>query len=353
MINVLVPMSGASLYSKSEQFIYPKILTELANKTLFEYSQIPFVGMKEEKKITYMLPKRELNEFGLASIIGIVSPGDNSIIELNGSTGGALCTCLMAIDEIDGESELIITSADHCILEDMDEAVEFFRLNGADAGVLTFESVHPKWSYAKLDENGLVCQTSEKKPISRHAMAGFTYFKRANDFFSAAQSVIRKQAMIDGVYYVSSCLNEMILMGLNVCRKPLSDGGYFNFYDAHAIKSFEYSLGADSRKLKDLSRSYVQKFHARDLDCVLDMFHDDAVLIDPNVNLQGKDSIHGFLSEFFSSVESLDFIEKNIVADKNKTMIEFELAIDGNKYKGVDSIVWKGNKIVSLDAYLY
>ena len=49
MINILIPMSGENLYETSSDFIYPKILTEVANKTLLEYSQLIFDNLRDEK----------------------------------------------------------------------------------------------------------------------------------------------------------------------------------------------------------------------------------------------------------------------------------------------------------------
>ena len=34
-----------------------------------------------------------------------------------------------------------------------------------DGGILTFKAMHPKWSYAKTDKNGNVCEVAEKKVI--------------------------------------------------------------------------------------------------------------------------------------------------------------------------------------------
>ena len=33
----------------------------------------------------------------------------------------------------------------------------------ADGGILTFNAIHPKWSYAKLDSNENVVEVAEKK----------------------------------------------------------------------------------------------------------------------------------------------------------------------------------------------
>jgi choline kinase/ketosteroid isomerase-like protein len=352
-MNVLIPMSGASLYQKSESFIYPKILTEVAGKTLLEHSQSVFATADESVHLIYAVPKSERKKLSLEAIINIVTENDATVFDVEGETSGALCTCLLAVDYIDLDKELIISSADHCLTEDLDEVLSFFRANDADAGVLSFESVHPKWSYASLNSEGYVKQTSEKKPISRTAMAGFFYFKKANDFVEAAKNVIRKQAMVNGVYFVSSSINEMILHGKKVLAKPLISDVYHSFYDAHSIKTFEESFSKSDKGYENLSRLYVHSFHSMDLSKVMEFFDEKAVLIDPGNTLNGKKEIYEFLKNLFTEANELVFVEKDIIAADGRSVIEFELTIDGKKMAGTDVIRWRGDKILSLSAYLY
>ncbi len=35
-----------------------------------------------------------------------------------------------------------------------------------DGGIVSFKATHPKWSYAKVNEDGFVSEVAEKKPIS-------------------------------------------------------------------------------------------------------------------------------------------------------------------------------------------
>jgi len=54
-------------------------------------------------------------------------------------------------------------------------------------------------------------QAAEKHPISRHAIAGFYWFRRAAAFLAAAQDMIRKDAHVNGIFYISLVLNELVL----------------------------------------------------------------------------------------------------------------------------------------------
>jgi bifunctional N-acetylglucosamine-1-phosphate-uridyltransferase/glucosamine-1-phosphate-acetyltransferase GlmU-like protein len=352
-MNILIPMSGPDLYQKTEGLIYPKILTEIAGKTLLEHSQSAFSKMQNTPHLIYAVPKLERKTLSLDAIIGIVTDRDATVFDVNGETGGALCTCLMALDYLDLEEELIISSADHYLDENVDEVLEYYRGKNADAGVLIFESVHPKWSYAILDEENNVKQTSEKKPISRNAMAGFFYFRKASDFIDAAKNVIRKQGQVNGQYFVSSSINEMILEGKKVVAKPLAKNGYYSFYDTHSIKVFEDFINHGHKALEEKSRDYVRAFHSRDIEVIMEFFDDSAILVDPNVELSGASAIKEFLIELFSSINNFSFIEKDIIASEDKSVIEFELSIDEKTLVGADIVRWRSGKIIALNAYLY
>ena len=46
---------------------------------------------------------------------------------------------------------------------------------------MTFPNTHPRWSYARIEDD-LVVAVAEKQPISRNATAGLYYFRRGMDF---------------------------------------------------------------------------------------------------------------------------------------------------------------------------
>jgi len=58
------------------------------------------------------------------------------------------------------------------------EAIAAFRRQELDAGTIVFDSVHPRWSFVKTNEKGLVIEAAEKRPPSRNATAGFYHFNK-------------------------------------------------------------------------------------------------------------------------------------------------------------------------------
>jgi dTDP-glucose pyrophosphorylase len=85
-----------------------------------------------------------------------------------------------------------------------------------DAGILTFESLHPKWSYVKVDEMGYVTEVAEKNPISNIATVGIYYWKKGADFVKYAKSMIAKNIRVNNEFYVCPVFNEAISDGKKI-----------------------------------------------------------------------------------------------------------------------------------------
>ena len=83
----------------------------------------------------------------------------------------------------------------------------------ADAGILTFKSTHPKWSFAKVNDEGDVTEVAEKKPISDIATVGIYYWKKGSDYVKYAEQMIEKNIRHNNEFYVCPVFNEAIQDG--------------------------------------------------------------------------------------------------------------------------------------------
>ena len=48
----------------------------------------------------------------------------------------------------------------------------------ADGGIVTFKATHPKWSFAKVNEQGLVTEVAEKKSYIKHSNHRFLLLEK-------------------------------------------------------------------------------------------------------------------------------------------------------------------------------
>jgi NDP-sugar pyrophosphorylase family protein len=238
-VQVLIPIAGYSSFFPKEEFYFPKPLVEVDGHPMIEVVIEELKRQLNVNRFFFVIGQCESRSFSLDRTLKLVTSLDSIIIEKNGETSGALSSCLLAIDELDPNQPLVIANSDQVIDDHLDQAISVFNENSAAAGVITFDSVHPRWSYVLDDGNGNVLQAFEKKVVSRNAIAGFYYYDSAKRFLNAASSVLLKNTQTDGVYYISSTLNEIILDGGLVRHFAISPSMYHSFYAPSKIKEYQ------------------------------------------------------------------------------------------------------------------
>ena len=242
MINIIIPMLGNNKFDNNIEYQYPKPLIEINKKPLIERSLDSLRMILGEKRFIFIVNATDCQSYSLDNVLRLVAEPTSVIIPLEKETGGAICSALMAIDYIDNNDPLIVLNSDQIIDYDLDKITNDFVDRDLDAGIICFDSVYPKWSYIRLDDDDNVIETSEKRPISRNAIAGFYYFKQGNMFVSSAMRTIERDARIDGRFYLSSTFNELILddKKLGYYKIPTTD--YYNFHSPQILKEYEKKL---------------------------------------------------------------------------------------------------------------
>lgn len=240
MLNIILPIASSKIHDDNEKFQFPLPLIEINGKSLIEYSLEGLISLGEDVKFIFILNENDCDRYHFDSTLRLLKP-NCEVIKINGSTSGAICSILMAIDFIDKNSECLILNYDQYIDEDLSLIIQRFRDENADGGIVTFNSVHPRWSFARIIEN-IVFETAEKNPISNYALAGFYYFKNSNDFINAAFNVIRFDESFEGKYFTSSVYNQMILKNFKIHNILIDKNKYHSFYSTQKIKEFESYL---------------------------------------------------------------------------------------------------------------
>ena len=83
---------------------------------------------------------------------------------------------------------------------------------------------------------------SYQNPISKNAIAGFYYFKSFNSFIENAFKTILDDDQLEGKFYISSVLNQLILSGLSVSSSDIPASNYLSLYSKQKIKEFDAYL---------------------------------------------------------------------------------------------------------------
>ena len=238
MIKIVVPSCGNTEFFKESY--YPKTLCEVSGEPMLQLVVDNYKSL-EEKRFVFLFLQEECNRFHTDNIARLLTDENCDIVRLKSITGGALCTCLMAVEYINTEDAIIITNNDQIINTDLDKVIAFFEKKKSDCGVICFKSVHPRWTYIRAEEKR-VLEAAEKRPISKNAIAGFYYFRHGRDFIKAACRAIEKGADYEGRYYLSASINEMILMNKNVDIYPIEAVNYKSFYSPEKISIYEKEM---------------------------------------------------------------------------------------------------------------
>ena len=238
MLNILVPMAGRSEFFDSKTYVFPKPLFEINGIPMIELVVKNLDIIDNGKQFHFVISADDCDRFHLDHTLRLLTDGRCNLLRLDRETRGAACSCLMAIESINNEMPLIISNADQIIEHDLNEVLDYFEDGGYDAGVICFESVHPRWSYVLLNENGLIIETAEKRPISKNAVAGFYYFRYGADFVAAAMRSIEKDANVNGLYYIAPALNEMILDRKKLGIYKIENSQYHSFYSPQKVKEY-------------------------------------------------------------------------------------------------------------------
>lgn len=220
---------------------YPLTLTEFDGVPLIE-RLITASKALEGAEIIVTLRGDETSQFHLDNIVRLIDP-DVQIVRVENETRGAACTALLAISQIDNDEELLILNGNELIDADFASALESFRSRGLSAGTLTFSSVHPRYSYVRLDDDGLVIEAAEKRPISRHATVGFYWFKTGHSMVEAVKEMIRKDDNVGGTYFICPSFNELVLQGLPIGVASISSSRFHPLKTERQIATYENAIG--------------------------------------------------------------------------------------------------------------
>ena len=237
MIKIIIPLAGPSELFSNAGYYYPKPLIEINGSIMIEHVLKNPSTFEQEYQFIFIIKEDDINKFHIDNVLKLLAP-NCEIIKLKKATKGGLCSTLMAIDKIAPNDSILILNGDQILDIDFNEVNRFWKENEVDAGLITFKSVHPRWSYARIEQNEVV-QTAEKNPISNHAIAGYYYFDKAADFFASAYESIKNDVQLDGIFYISPVINQYVLLNKKVKALTIEESSYHSFYSPQKLTEYE------------------------------------------------------------------------------------------------------------------
>ena len=255
---VMVPMAGLGKRFADRGFTCPKPLIPVSGRPM----AVQAAGDLPKGRLVYVV-RRDLP--GLEGVKGGIG---GEMVVLEGLTDGQARTCALGIVAagVDLEAPLTIGACDNGMLY---EGAAFDRSFAGEAyfgpasptpgpslegrgevDVVVWvvrghpaAGLHPEmFGWVEADATGAVTRVSVKVPLSDPAtdpiVVGAFSFRRASIFVEAFERMVGRGAMVNGEYYVDSCINDAIALGYS-CRM-FEIEHYLGWGTPDDLATFEY-----------------------------------------------------------------------------------------------------------------
>jgi len=235
-ISVLILAAG-QIASDGNDSGYPLCLTEFDGVSLLERI-VDNTRNIEGVNYAFALLEKDAARFHLDKVAKLLVP-NAVVIRIPETTQGSACTALLAASQLDPNNELLIISANELVDVDFSAMLNDFRARNLDGGVLVFRSVHPRYSYVRLNAERLVTEAAQQVPISNNATAGIFWFAQTSEFVEAAKNLIRKNASANSKFFVAPTFNELILKQARIGVLDLDLSKYHPLKTERQVQQFE------------------------------------------------------------------------------------------------------------------
>lgn len=214
---MLLPMAGAGSRFQSSGYTVAKPLIPVSGTPMSIQAMATWPNHEKAVVITRSDVLGDRINFNPAA-----QGTDTKMMVIHELTDGQARTCSIAQDHVDLDLPLTIAPCDSGALYNREE---FANEIASDADVLIWGMRgHPRAAQKPeqygwiAEDDGILKGISTKIPLCdpKHdpIVIGTFTFKRARDFFSAADHMYKRNGRINGEFYVDECINDALKQGL-------------------------------------------------------------------------------------------------------------------------------------------
>jgi dTDP-glucose pyrophosphorylase len=222
-LNFVICMAGLGSRFAEVGYTAPKYMICSGERTLFDYSLLS-LPLDIASKVIFIALREHEDKFQVTSFIkekfNLLTADINKQIEieivlLDKPTDGQAQTALLAQEFIDPSDEIAIYNIDTFFKS---KTLKYFLTNSQSKldgiiGSFPLKGKDNKWSFAEINNCGIVKRTAEKVQISSNALTGLYHFTRAADFFKVAQEAVENGDKNRGEFYIAPLYNKLIEEG--------------------------------------------------------------------------------------------------------------------------------------------
>lgn len=209
--NIVITMAGNGERFRRAGYTQPKFKVEVRGRSLFSWAllslrdfiqptvEVVFAARPEHEPDAFIV--RESAALGIRRL---------KIIHIPNLTDGQATTALLAGRRLSDPSAPML-------VYNIDTYVEPGRLAPQDARgdgwIPCFPAEGDHWSFARLNGNGRVAETAEKRRISPHATVGLYWFRSFELYAETYQSHFARGGVEKGERYIAPMYNTLIARG--------------------------------------------------------------------------------------------------------------------------------------------
>lgn len=208
-------MAGMGSRFAKAGYALPKPFIDVAGKPMIV--RVMENLTQPDAKFVLLARKEHIDQYqGL--IDQIQSQFNATFIPLNKLTEGTACTVLFSRALLGANEPVVIANSDQIVHDCFAEYIQDARARNLDGSILTFTDaeLNPKWSFAKIDAQGLVTEVQEKKAISEFATVGIYYFHRSDELIDGIIQMVIENDRTNNEFYICPVYNYLIRNGKKV-----------------------------------------------------------------------------------------------------------------------------------------
>ncbi|MBT9486940.1 MAG: NTP transferase domain-containing protein [Rubrivivax sp.] len=208
MTTCIIPMAGAGRRFVQAGHLLPKYALRARGRPLLAWA-LASLPLPQFDRVVLVAQRDAVAAADPLSLLDRETASRvTEIVLLDGLTGGQADTVCAARHAID-ERPLVVFNCD-THFQSPTLAARLADRDADDDGLIgSFAGAGSHWSFARVDAQGRVLETAEKRRISEHCLTGLYHFRRGSDFLLACDNPVPEA----GETYVAPLYNPLIARG--------------------------------------------------------------------------------------------------------------------------------------------
>ena len=242
-LQLVMPMAGAGSRFSKEGYLLPKPLVAVSGRPMF----VQALSDAPEHRSSVLIVQKPLEErIQREADALLLKP---KVITVDSLTDGQASTAMVARKHLLPEKPLFIVPCDTGFIWSAQDFAGIANDPEVDCCVWAFTNYAPSarspnsYGWILAGQSGKVQKVSCKVPLSGRPLGdlgvtGAFYFRKAQFFFEAVESMVAKGRRVNGEYYIDECINELVEGGRKVAAFKAEK--YLCWGSPNELKTYEY-----------------------------------------------------------------------------------------------------------------